>query len=174
MQTIKTILLLLTLTVSAAQAQSCDTLNKTDSNNTKITVKTVPSIEQTFAMIKPEAVAKGYTGEIISLIEKNGFKVARMEKRTFTKKQAQDFYAEHKERPFYNNLVEYISSGPVIVLMLEKENAITDWRALLGATDPAQANMGTIRKMFAENKSLNAAHGSDSPEAAKRELAFFF
>ncbi|MEX0849052.1 MAG: nucleoside-diphosphate kinase [Candidatus Dependentiae bacterium] len=173
MQTIKAILLSFTLAASTTQAQSC-TLHKTDSNNTKTAVKTAPSIEQTFAMIKPEAVAKGDAGQIISLIEKNGFNIVRMEKRTFTKKQAEDFYTEHKGRPFYNDLVDYISSGPVIALMLEKENAITDWRTLLGATDPVQANMGTIRKMFAENKSQNAAHGSDSPEAAKRELAFFF
>ncbi len=156
-----------------AHAESCCKATA-KAPTTKVAVAPITKVERTYAMIKPEAVQKGLTGDIIKLIEQNGFNIIRMEKRTLTKKEAETFYAEHKGRPFYNNLVAYITSGPVITLMLEKENAITDWRALLGATDPAQANMGTVRKMFAESKSKNAAHGSDSAESAKREISFIF
>lgn len=163
---------LLLLHALSLQAESCCAKNAQSA--AKTIVPSITKVERTYAMIKPEAVANGITGDIIRLIEQNGFKIIRLEKRTLTKKQAETFYAEHKGRPFYHDLVAYITSGPVIALMLEKENAIADWRALLGATDPAQANMGTIRKMFAKNKSENAAHGSDSPESAKRELQFIF
>ena len=167
------LLSLLLLSAFSLHAESC-CKPTTKAPATKETVTPITKVERTYAMIKPEAVQKGLTGEIIKLIEQNGFNIIRMEKRTLTKKEAETFYAEHKGRPFYNNLVAYITSGPVITLMLEKENAIADWRALLGATDPAQANMGTVRKMFAESKSKNAAHGSDSAESAKREISFIF
>lgn len=130
--------------------------------------------QRTFAMIKPDAVAKKDAGEIISMIEKNGFTIARLQMRTLTPKEAEIFYAEHKGKPFFADLVEYITSGPVIALMLEKENAVADWRELIGTTDPTQARPGTIRKMFAESKSKNAVHGSDSIESAERELKLFF
>ncbi len=134
----------------------------------------VTKVERTFAMIKPDAVQHEYSGVIIKLIEQNGFKILRMQKRTLTRAQAEQFYAIHKERPFFKDLVSFITSGPVVVLALEKDNAIADWRELIGTTDPAQARMGTLRKMFAESKSKNAVHGSDSPETAQQELRFFF
>lgn len=139
-----------------------------------VTKQPEKKVERTFAMIKPEAVEKGYTGDIIKLIEQNGFTILHMEKRTLTKDVAQRFYSEHKGKPFYNDLVNYMTSGPVIVLALEKENAIADWRELLGATDPAEAKMGTVRKMYAESKSKNAAHGSDSINSAPCELSLMF
>jgi len=158
------------LSLSIAAAPSCCTPSA-PSMQEKAPITTV---ERTFAMIKPDAVNNGSTGAIIDLIEKNGFRIINMKKLTFNTKQAEAFYAEHKERPFFADLVRFITSGPAIVLELEKENAIADWRTLIGTTDPAQANMGTIRKMFAESKSYNAVHGSDSPAAAKREIGFFF
>lgn len=134
----------------------------------------IATVQQTFAMIKPDAVAKGSVGEIIAVIEKNGFKIAQMKMHTFTPKEAEIFYAEHKGKPFFADLVSYITSGPIVALMLEKENAVADWRELIGTTDPATARPGTIRKMFAESKSKNAVHGSDSAQAAERELKLFF
>lgn len=131
-------------------------------------------IEQTLAIIKPDAVAQGHTGDIVSIIERNGFIIRRMEKIHATKAQAEQFYAVHKERPFFGELTSSISSGPIVVMMLEKENAIADWRELMGATNPQQARVGTIRKMFATSITANATHGSDAPETAKVELGFFF
>lgn len=131
-------------------------------------------IEKTFAIIKPDAVAQGHTGDIISMIERNGFTISRMEKIHATKSQAEQFYAVHKERPFFQELTTSISSGPIVVMMLEKENAIADWRELMGATNPQQARVGTIRRMFASSITANATHGSDAPETAQVELAFFF
>lgn len=131
-------------------------------------------IEQTFAMIKPDATQKHHTGEIISLVEKNGFTIKNMQMRTFTVKEAEIFYAEHKGKPFFADLVSYMTSGPVVCLVLEKENAVADWRELIGTTDPAQARPGTVRKMYAENKSKNAVHGSDSPQSAEREIKLIF
>ena len=130
--------------------------------------------QRTFAMIKPDAVYKGDIGNILATVEKNGFKIVHMKMHTFTPKEAEIFYGEHKGKPFFADLVSYITSGPVIALVLEKENAVTDWRELIGTTDPALARPGTIRKMFAESKSKNAVHGSDSPESAERELKLFF
>lgn len=132
------------------------------------------TVQRTFAMIKPDAVANKSAGDIISIIEKNGFIIKNMQMRTLTSKEAEIFYAEHKGKPFFTDLVSYITSGPVIAFNLEKENAIADWRELIGTTDPAQARPGTIRKMFAESKSKNAVHGSDSVEAASREIKLFF
>jgi nucleoside-diphosphate kinase len=141
---------------------------------TPVTQATTATAERTFAMIKPDAVASKSAGDIISTIEKNGFGIKNMHMRTLTAKEAEVFYAEHKGKPFFTDLITYITSGPVIALNLEKENAIADWRDLIGTTDPTQARPGTIRKMFAESKSKNAVHGSDSPEAAERELKLFF
>ena len=136
--------------------------------------QTINEVLHTLALIKPDAVTNKYIGQIIELIEKNGFHIARMEHKQITKQEAEKFYAEHKGKPFFKALVEYITSGPVVILALKKENAVADWRKLLGKTDPKQANVGTIRKMFAESKERNAAHGSDSLTSAQRELAFFF
>ena len=131
-------------------------------------------IERTLAIIKPDAVSKKNIGKIIDLIEKDGFDILRMKKLTLTPEQAKAFYAVHKDRPFYGELVDFISSGPVVVLALEKENAVKAWRDLMGATNPADAAEGTVRKLYAESIGKNAVHGSDSAENAAQELSFFF
>ena len=131
-------------------------------------------MERTFAMIKPDAVKKELTGKIIDMIENNGFNILRMQKLRMAKDQAEQFYGVHKDRPFFGELVEFITSGPVVVLALEKENAIKAWRDLMGATNPAEANEGTIRKLYAASIGENAVHGSDAPETEQEELKFFF
>ncbi len=128
----------------------------------------------TYGMIKPDAVQKNYTGKIIDKILEAGFKIRGMKLLQLTKSQAEKFYIVHKERPFYNELVDYITSGPVVALALEKENAVADFRALLGATDPNEAAEGTIRRLFGESKAINAIHGSDSNENALIEINFMF
>lgn len=130
--------------------------------------------ELTFGIIKPDAVKKGFTGEILSMIEKNGFRIAGLKKVQLTKAKAEGFYFVHRERPFFNSLTDFMSEGPIVVMVLEKENAINDWRKLMGATNPADADEGTIRKTFAENIERNAVHGSDSPESAEIEIPYFF
>lgn len=129
---------------------------------------------KTLAIIKPDAVSDGYIGEIISMITKAGFKIKALKMVHLTVNQAKSFYEVHKERPFYNDLVEYMTSGPCVPIALEKENAVEDYRKLIGATDPAQAEEGTVRKLYARNKQFNAVHGSDSDENAEKEIAFFF
>ncbi|HSW73780.1 MAG TPA: nucleoside-diphosphate kinase [Candidatus Limnocylindria bacterium] len=130
--------------------------------------------ERTFAMIKPDAVAAKNSGKIIDIIENNGFTIVRMEKVKLNKQKAEEFYAVHKERPFFGELVNFVTSGPVIVMALEKENGVKAWRDLMGATDPQKAAEGTIRKQFGANIGNNATHGSDALETAKVELALFF
>jgi len=131
-------------------------------------------MERTFAMIKPDAVAAKNSGKIIDIIEHQGFTIVRMEKVEIRADKASTFYNVHKERPFFGELVEFVSSGPVIIMALEKDNAIKAWRDLMGATNPAQAAEGTIRKKFATSIGNNAVHGSDAPETAKFELGLFF
>lgn len=128
----------------------------------------------TYGMIKPDAVQKNYTGKIIDKILEAGFKIRGMKLLQLTKSQAEKFYYVHRERPFYGELVDYITSGPVVALALEKENAVADYRALLGATDPNEAAEGTIRKLYGESKAINAIHGSDSDENALIEINFMF
>ena len=128
----------------------------------------------TFTMIKPEAVQENNIGAILKIIEENGFRIVAMKKVELSPERAGKFYEVHKERPFYGELVEYMSSGPIVAAILEKENAVTDFRTLIGATDPNEAREGTIRKLFAESKSKNAIHGSDSDENAKIEADFYF
>jgi len=125
-------------------------------------------------MIKPEAVEKGYTGGIISKIEEAGFKIVALKKTRLTSDAAGSFYAVHKERPFYGELVDYMSAGPIYAAILEKDNAVADFRTLIGSTDPSEAADGTIRKLYAESKAKNAVHGSDSDENAAIEGNFFF
>lgn len=132
------------------------------------------SMERTFAIIKPDAVKAKNSGKIIDLIEHNGFDILRMEKVTISKDKAKTFYAVHKDRPFFGELVDFITSGPVIVMALQKENAVKAWRDLMGATNPAQAAEGTVRKLFGTSIGSNAAHGSDALETAKTEIALFF
>lgn len=129
---------------------------------------------KTLAIIKPDAVSDGYIGEIISMITKAGFKIKALKMVHLTVNQAKSFYEVHKERPFYNDLVDYMTSGPCVPIALEKDNAVEDYRKLIGATDPAQAEEGTVRKLYARNKQFNAVHGSDSDENAEKEIAFFF
>ncbi len=129
---------------------------------------------RTFTMIKPDATSKGYTGAILDQIIKAGFSVKALKWTKLTPGQAGEFYAIHKERPFYGELVDYMSSGPIIAAILEKENAVADFRKLIGATNPANAEEGTIRKRFAASIAENAVHGSDSDENAGIEGDFFF
>ena len=131
-------------------------------------------MERTFIIIKPDAVQRGLTGEIIKRFEQRGFKIAGMKLKHLTLKEAQGFYAVHKDRPFFGELTEFMSEGPVVVLALEKEGAIKAWRDLMGATNPANAAEGTIRKKFAESVGRNSVHGSDAPETAAVEIPYFF
>jgi nucleoside-diphosphate kinase len=128
----------------------------------------------TFAMIKPDAVAAGSAGRILAHVEEAGFRVRAMRQLVLSRLEAEAFYAVHRGRPFYGELVEFMSSGPVVALALEAPNAVLAWRETIGATDPAEAAPGTIRKLHAESKGRNAVHGSDSDENAAREIAFFF
>ena len=125
-------------------------------------------------MLKPDAIENGYTGKILDMIIAAGFEIKAMKLTRLTEAQAQEFYAVHSERPFYGELVEYMTSGPIIAAILEKDNAVADFRTLIGATDPAEAAEGTIRKYYAESKGRNACHGSDSDENAEIEGKFHF
>jgi nucleoside-diphosphate kinase len=132
------------------------------------------ALERTFAIVKPDAVKKGHTGEILAIIEKNGFRIVALKMLRIARGQAEEFYAVHRQRPFYSGLVTFMTEGPVVVMVLERENAIAKWREVMGATNPANAEEGTIRKLFAENIERNAAHGSDAAETAAVEIPFFF
>lgn len=129
---------------------------------------------RTYTMIKPDAVSAGNSGAIIKMIEEAGFRIVSMKMTQMTKETAGKFYEVHKERPFYGELCEYMSSGPIIPMILEKDNAVEDFRKLIGATNPAEAAEGTIRKLFAKSIEANAIHGSDSDENATIEGNFFF
>jgi len=131
-------------------------------------------MEQTLSIIKPDAVKKGVIGKIIDRFESNGLRIAAIKKLWLTKEQAGSFYEVHKDRPFFNDLVEFMTSGPVVVMVLEGENAVAKNRELMGATDPKEAKPGTIRADFAESIDANAVHGSDSLENAEKEIKFFF
>jgi len=132
------------------------------------------STNRTFTMIKPDAVSDGFSGPIIQQIEEAGFKIIALKKIKLSPEEAGNFYEVHKERPFFQSLCDYMSSGDIIPMVLEKENAIEDFRTLIGATNPANADEGTIRKRFAKSIEANAIHGSDSNENAALEAAFFF
>lgn len=131
-------------------------------------------MERTFALIKPDAVQAKHSGKIIDIIEGNGFSIAFMKKLIISKKLAEQFYAVHKDRPFFPELITYITSGPVIALVLEKDNAIPQWRNLMGETDPKKAAPGTIRALFGTSIGSNATHGSDAQQTAAQEIALFF
>ena len=128
----------------------------------------------TFTMIKPDAVKGGHIGAILKMINEAGFKIKAMKYTKLSPEKAGDFYAVHKERPFYGELVEFMSSGPIVAAVLEKDNAVTDFRTLIGATNPAEADAGTIRALYATNVGENAVHGSDSDENAQIESDFHF
>jgi nucleoside-diphosphate kinase len=131
-------------------------------------------MERTFAIIKPDACKRNLAGKILARIEEKGFRVIAMKMIRMTRKQAEGFYAVHRGKPFFDSLTNYMSSGPCIVMVLEKENAITAWRTLMGATNPANAEAGTIRKEFALSLEANSVHGSDAPETADYEIKYFF
>ena len=131
-------------------------------------------MERTFAIIKPDAVRARMTGKIIQRIEDEGFQIRAMRMVNLSKREAEGFYAVHRERPFFSSLTAFMSSGPAVVLALEAPDAITKWRTLMGATDPAKAEAGTLRKEFGRSIENNATHGSDAPETASFELAYFF
>jgi nucleoside-diphosphate kinase len=130
--------------------------------------------QRTFSIVKPDAVRKGLTGAILAEIDKGGFKIAGIRRQSISREQAQGFYAVHKERPFFNDLTVFMSSGPLVLLVLEKENAIADLRKLMGATNPANAEEGTIRKKFAGSLQENAIHGSDGEDTAAFEIGYWF
>ena len=130
--------------------------------------------ERTFSIIKPDAVKRNLIGTILGRFESQGFRVVALKMLQLTKEQAQGFYAEHQGKPFFESLVDYMVSGPIVVSVLEKENAVKDYRALIGATNPANAAEGTIRKDFALSQQENSVHGSDGIKSAQREIAYFF
>ena len=132
------------------------------------------SLNRTFTMIKPTAVFKDYVGSIMNMIYEGGFRVAAAKMTKLSKEEAEKFYLVHKGRPFYENLTNFMSSGPIIAMVLEKENAVEDYRKFIGATNPEEAEEGTIRKLFGTNMGENAVHGSDSDENAIKEIQFFF
>ncbi len=131
-------------------------------------------MERTLSLIKPDGVSRNLIGEVLTFFEKAGLKIVAMKMIRLTKEEAKRFYIVHKDRPFYDELTDYMSSGPIVALVLEGEDAIAKCRKIMGATDPAEAEEGTIRKTFALSKGENTVHGSDSPESAAREIAFFF
>ena len=131
-------------------------------------------MERTLAIIKPDAVARKLTGDILKRIEAAGLRISALKLMHLTRAQAERFYEVHKERPFYGSLCDYMTSGPVVIGVLAGENAIVRWRDLMGATDPAKAEPGKIRRDFGQNIEQNATHGSDAPETAAREVSFFF
>jgi nucleoside-diphosphate kinase len=132
------------------------------------------ALEQTFAIIKPDAVASGHAGSILQMVEHAGFRIRAMKTLRLSRLQAEGFYEIHKERPFFGGLVTFMCEGPVVVMVLEREDAIKHWREVMGATNPEKAAEGTVRKKFAKNIERNAVHGSDAPETAAAEIPFFF
>lgn len=131
-------------------------------------------LQRTLAIVKPDGVEKGVVGQIVSRIEKEGFRIVAMRRQTLTRAEAEGFYAVHRERPFFGSLVGFMTSGPVVLMCLERENAIATWREVMGATDPAKAADGTLRKQVGTNIERNATHGSDAPETAAFEIGWFF
>ena len=131
-------------------------------------------LERTLGIIKPDAVAAGHTGAILTIIEQNDFRIVGMKMRRLSEREAEAFYEVHKARPFFPGLVKFITEGPVLLLVLERSDAVAKWRDVMGATNPANADEGTIRKRFAENIERNSVHGSDASETAAQEIPFFF
>ena len=136
--------------------------------------KGIPVSERTLVLIKPDGVARGLVGEVVGRIERKGFSIVALEQRTIAAAVAEEHYAEHRDKPFFADLVEFITSGPLVAAVIEGPEAIVSWRAMMGATNPAEAAPGTIRSDFAQSIDANAVHGSDSPESAAREIGYFF
>lgn len=137
-------------------------------------MQNIQKLEKTFAIIKPDAVAAGNSNNIVNLIKQNGFTILAQTNCQWTKAQAELFYEVHKHRPFYGELVDFMCSGPIVTMVLAKENAVVDWRNLMGPTNPAEAPAGTVRKLYGANIGHNAVHGSDSIENAKHEIGLFY
>lgn len=131
-------------------------------------------MDRTFGIIKPNSVQKNHIGKILTIAEENGLKIIRAEMKSLSRKEAEEFYQEHKERPFYGSLCTFMTSGPVLLLAFEAPGAVEKWRTIMGATNPANAAPGTIRKLFADSMEANSVHGSANSDDAKRELKFFF
>lgn len=131
-------------------------------------------LQRTFAIVKPDAVAAGNAGNVIALIEKNGFKILALRMQHLTRKEAEGFYAVHKGKGFFDELIEFMTEGPIVLLALEREDAVAKWREVMGATNPEKAEEGTVRKLYGTNIGRNASHGSDAPETAAFELSWFF
>ena len=131
-------------------------------------------MEKTFGIVKPNSVKKNHIGKILTIAEDNGLKIVRLQMKSLAKKEAEEFYAEHRERPFYQSLCSFMTSGPVVLVAFECPGAVEKWRKIMGATDPAKAAPGTIRKLFADSVEANSVHGSANPGDAARELKFFF
>jgi nucleoside-diphosphate kinase len=146
--------------------------NEIKTDNAKRSLVRVP--QRTFSIIKPDAVRKGFTGAILTEIDNAGFRFVAIKQQSITKRQAEGFYAVHKGKPFFNDLTDFMSSGPLFLMVLEKENAIADLRKLMGATNPANAEEGTIRKKFAGSVQENAIHGSDAEDTAAFEIGYWF
>src|ERR1700712_4798273 len=132
------------------------------------------ALERTFGMIKPDAVKNGHLGKILSLVEEHGFRILALKTHRISKHEAEAFYSVHKERPFFGGLVAFMTEGPAVLMVLERKDSIAKWREVMGATNPANAAEGTIRKKFAENIERNSVHGSDAVETAAQEVPFFF
>ena len=132
------------------------------------------AIEQTFAMVKPDGVKRGLVGEVVSRLERKGFTLLQLKMMQIPREMAEQHYGEHQGKPFFEGLVSFITSGPVVAMIVEGENAISEWRKMMGATNPADAALGTIRGDFASTIDENVAHGSDAPETAEREIGIFF
>jgi nucleoside-diphosphate kinase len=132
------------------------------------------ALERTFGIIKPDAIANGHLGDILSVIEQNKFRIVALKLHRLARQEAEAFYEVHRQRPFFPGLVTFMTEGPVAVMVLEREDAVAKWREVMGATNPASAAEGTIRKRFAENIERNCVHGSDAPETAAQEIPFFF
>ena len=159
---------------AASPAGGCGLLFATMKFWTVIPKGAIQVAERTFSIIKPDAVRKGFTGAILAEIERAGFQIVAIKRQSVSKAQAKGFYAVHAGKPFFDGLCDFISSGPLVLMVLEKENAIADLRKLMGATNPANAEEGTIRKKFAGSMSENAIHGSDAPETAAFEIGYWF
>lgn len=149
-------------------------MSNQNQNQEQIEMPDLEEMEITLGLIKPDAFMNGNVGQIINLIELNQFIIAGLKMQILDEEEAKEFYAVHKDRPFFGELVEYITSGPIIAIALLREDAVKVWRDLMGATDPLKANPGTLRAMFGDSIGANATHGSDSPENAEKEVAFFF
>ena len=131
-------------------------------------------LERTLGIIKPDAIARGHAGAILAMIEQSGFRIIGLKMRRLSRQEAEAFYEIHKERPFFSGLVTFMTEGPVVLLALERENAVAEWREVMGPTNPANAAEGTVRKRFAENIERNSVHGSDAFDTAAQEIPFFF